>query len=417
MKLYAVILFLVLIPGLSTARKPTPQELPVADPAAVGMSSEKLQLVGDKVQSLIREKHIAGASVMVTRRGKIVYSETFGLRDIENKKPMEADTIFRIYSMTKAVTSVAAMMLVERGELRIEDAVSKYLPEFKNAKVWKDGKARIPKTPATVKDLLCHTSGYSYGNIGIQPIDEAHRENGSLLETVPLSRFYRQAALIPMAFDPGESWLYGISTDLLGAVVERVSGLTLDQFFQSQIFTPLGMVDTGFVIPEDKRARLAVAYDSNKKGALKRRTTDLFTYSAKTRMFSGGGGLASTIRDYTRFLQMMANGGELHGHRLLKKKTVENMTRNHLPASAMPIRFPGNLRHGTGFGLGFSVKVDQKDWNKAGRLGEYGWGGMLSTHFWISPADQLVVVTMEQTFPFDFLLEDALKPLIYNSIE
>ena len=267
MKLYAVILFLVLIPGLSTARKPTPKELPVADPAAVGMSSEKLQLVGDKVQSLIREKHIAGASVMVTRRGKIVYSETFGLRDIENKKPMEADTIFRIYSMTKAVTSVAAMMLVERGELRIEDAVSKYLPEFKNAKVWKDGKARIPKTAATVKDLLCHTSGYSYGNIGIQPIDEAHRENGSLLETVPLSRFYRQAALIPMAFDPGESWLYGISTDLLGAVVERVSGLTLDQFFQSQIFTPLGMVDTGFVIPEDKRARLAVAYDSNKKGS------------------------------------------------------------------------------------------------------------------------------------------------------
>ena len=417
MKPFAVILFLILITGLSTARKPSSQELPVADPATVGMSRDKLQLVGDKVQSLIRENRIAGASVMVTRKGKIVYSESFGLRDIENEKPMESDTIFRIYSMTKAVTSVAAMMLVERGELHLEDAVSKYLPEFKNAKVWKDENRFPPKTPATIKDLLCHTSGYSYGNIGIQAIDEAHKENGSLLETIPLRKFCRKAALIPMAFEPGERWLYGISTDLLGAVVEQVSEMTLDRFFQSQIFTPLGMVDTGFVIPKDKRTRLAAAYDSDKKGTLKRRTTDLFTYSAKTRMLSGGGGLASTIRDYTRFLQMMVNGGELHGHRLLQKTTVEEMTRNHLSGPAMPIRFPGNLRHGTGFGLGFSVKVSQKDWNQAGRLGEYGWGGMLSTHFWISPADQLVVVTMEQTFPFDFLLEDALKPLIYNSIE
>ena len=268
MKPFAVILFLVLIPGLSTATKPTPRELPVADPAAAGMSPEKLQLVGDKVRSLIHENRIAGASVMVTRNGKIVYSETFGLRDIENNKPMESDTIFRIYSMTKAVTSVAAMMLVERGALRLEDAVSKYLPEFKNAKVWKDGREIPPKAPATIKDLLCHTSGYSYGNIGIQAIDEAHKENGSLLETIPLSKFCRQAALIPMAFEPGERWLYGISTDLLGAVVEQVSDMTLDRFFQSQIFTPLGMVDTGFVIPEDKRWRLAAAYDSNKKGTL-----------------------------------------------------------------------------------------------------------------------------------------------------
>ena len=158
------------------------------------------------------------------------------------------------------------MMLIESGKLNLGDDISKYLPEFKRAQVWKGEEGIAPAPPVTVKDLLCHTSGYSYGNIGIQPIDEAHRENGSLLETVPLSRFYRQATLIPMAFDPGESWLYGTSTDLLGAVVERVSGLTLDQFFQSQIFTPLGMVDTGFVIPEDKRARLAVAYDSNKKG-------------------------------------------------------------------------------------------------------------------------------------------------------
>ena len=220
-----------------------------------------------------------------------------------------------------------------------------------------------------------------------------------------------------MAFEPGAGWLYGISTDLLGAVVERASGMALDQFFESRIFTPLGMIDTGFVIPEDKRMRLAAAYNSDNQGSLSRRNSDLFTYSSRTRLLSGGGGLASTILDYTRFLQMIANGGEWNGQRLLQKKTVETMTRNHLSGPAMPIRFPGNIRHGTGFGLGFSVKTAQTDWNKAGRLGEYGWGGMLSTHFWISPADQLVVVTMEQTYPFDFLLEDALKPLIYAAIE
>lgn len=417
MKPFAVILFLLFIPALSVAGEHAAQELSVVDPSSVGMSPEKLQLVGDKVQSLIREKQIAGASVMVTRKGKIVYAETFGLRDIENKTPMEEDTIFRIYSMTKAVTTVAAMMLIERGKLNLGDDISKYLPEFKRAQVWKGEEGIAPAPPVTVKDLLCHTSGYSYGNIGVQAIDQAHLKNGSLIETTPLSRFCAQAALIPMVFEPGEGWLYGISTDLLGGVVERVSGITLDRFFQSQIFAPLGMVDTGFVIPENKRTRLAVAYDSDKKGSLSRRTSDIFTYSARTKMLSGGGGLASTIRDYTRFLQMIANGGELQGQRLLQKKTVGQMTRNHLSGLAMPIRFPGNLRHGTGFGLGFSVKVRQTDWNKAGRLGEYGWGGMLSTHFWISPADQLVVVTMEQTFPFDFLLEDALKPLIYNSIE
>ncbi len=412
-----LLLFTLLTTALCDAGKVAGSELSVTDPGVVGMSREKLQMVGNAVQGFIRDKRIAGASVMISRKGKIVYAGNFGLRDIENKKPMTEDTIFRVYSMTKAVTSVAAMILVESGQLRLEDKVSKHLPAFTKAQVWKDAQLVAPRKPATVKDLLCHTSGYSYGDTGIQEIDAPHLEHGALRETTKLSDFSTQAARIPMAFEPGAGWLYGISTDLLGAVVERASGMALDQFFESRIFTPLGMIDTGFIIPEDKRMRLAAAYNSDNQGSLSRRNSDLFTYSSRTRLLSGGGGLASTILDYTRFLQMIANGGEWNGQRLLQKKTVETMTRNHLSGPAMPIRFPGNIRHGTGFGLGFSVKTAQTDWNKAGRLGEYGWGGMLSTHFWISPADQLVVVTMEQTYPFDFLLEDALKPLIYAAIE
>lgn len=412
-----LLLFTLLTTALCDAGKVAGSELSVTDPGVVGMSREKLQMVGNAVQGFIRDKRIAGASVMISRKGKVVYAGNFGLRDIEKKKPMTEDTIFRVYSMTKAVTSVAAMILVESGQLRLEDKVSKHLPAFTKAQVWKDAQLVAPRKPATVKDLLCHTSGYSYGDTGIQEIDAPHLEHGALRETTKLSDFSTQAARIPMAFEPGAGWLYGISTDLLGAVVERASGMALDQFFESRIFTPLGMIDTGFIIPEDKRMRLAAAYNSDNQGSLSRRNSDLFTYSSRTRLLSGGGGLASTILDYTRFLQMIANGGEWNGQRLLQKKTVETMTRNHLSGPAMPIRFPGNIRHGTGFGLGFSVKTAQTDWNKAGRLGEYGWGGMLSTHFWISPADQLVVVTMEQTYPLDFLLEDALKPLIYAAIE
>ena len=389
----------------------------MAKPAAVGMSSDKLELVDDKVNELIARKRLAGAAVVITRRGKLVYNKSFGLRDIENRKPMENDAIFRIFSMTKAITSAAAMMLADEGKLHIKDPVSNYLPEFKNARVWKNGKAGAPDNPPTIKDLLRHTTGYSYGSTGIPEIDKLHRQAGPLVEDDPLAEFCTRMVKVPMAFEPGEGWLYGISTDLLGAVIQNVSGVPLGQFFQQRLFKPLGMIDTDFVIPEAKRERMAVVYNSNGQGLLTRNDRNLFSYSSRTKMRSGGGGLASTIRDYTRFLQMIANGGELHGQRFLKKETVAEMTRNQLEGPAMPIRFPNNVRHGTGFGLGFCVKVAQTNWNKAGRLGEYGWGGMLSTHFWVSPRDELVVITMEQTFPYGFMLEDALKPLIYGAIE
>ncbi len=408
----------VLLTASAQAEQPGKiQELSPVNPSAVGMSGAKLQRVDDKVRELIAEKRLAGASVMITRRGRLVYEKSFGFRDIEKKKPMEADTIFRIFSMTKAITSAAVMMLAEEGKLQIEDPISKHLPEYRQATVWKAGEAVVPDRPPTIRDLLCHTAGYSYGYTGIPDLDKIHREAGPLVETELLTDFVKRMAKVPMAFEPGQGWLYGISTDLLGAIVERASGTPLDHFFLKRFFAPLGMHDTGFLLPKAKRDRMAVVYKSDKRGLLTRSEGNLFSYGARTKMRSGGGGLVSTIRDYTRFLQMIANGGELHGKRFLKKETVAAMTRNHLRGPAMPIRFPNNIRHGTGFGLGFCVKVAQTDWNKAGRIGEYGWGGMLSTHFWISPRDELVVVTMEQTLPYDFMLEDALKPLVYDAIE
>ncbi len=418
MKLIPAALLLALLPALAPAEKPdSARHLPAASPETVGMSPTKLRLVDAKVNELIDRKRIAGASVMITRRGKLVYHKSFGLRDVENQLPMKKDTIFRIYSMTKAITSAATMILVEEGKVHLEDPLSKYLPEYKMARVWKDGKAVAPEMDPTVRDLLCHTAGYSYGATGIPELDQLHRAAGPFMETESLTEFVRRMSAVPMAFEPGQRWLYGISTDLLGAVVERASGKPLGQFLDERLFEPLGMNDTGFALPADKRKRMAVVYHSNKRGTLTRHERNTFTYSERTRMHSGGGGLASTIGDYARFLQMIANQGELGGTRFLKKATVAEMTRNQLTGSAMPISFPNNVRHGTGFGLGFCVKVEHTAWNKAGRLGEYGWGGMLSTHYWISPRDELVVVTMEQTLPYDFLLENALKPLIYDAIE
>jgi CubicO group peptidase (beta-lactamase class C family) len=398
--------------------QPVPtKELPPASPETVGMSSAKLSKVDAKVEELIAGKRLAGAAVMITRKGKLIYNKTFGLADIEQEKPMARDTIFRIYSMSKAITSAAAMILSDEGTLKIDDPIANYLPEFKEVKVWKEGKAVAPTNPPTVKDLLRHTTGYSYGGTGVAQVDLMQKKADVFARDNTLADFSKGMATVPLVFEPGQRWMYGVSTDILGAVVQSASGMPFETFLQKRIFAPLDMVDTGFVIPKSNMPRVAVVYNSNKRGKLSNNNHDNFRYTAESKLPSGGGGLASTIRDYTRFLQMIANGGELHGTRLLKRETVARMTKNQLENAAMPVRFPGNKRPGTGFGLGFSVKVANTAWNKAGRIGEYGWGGMLSTHYWISPKDDLVVVTMEQTLPYDFLLEDALKPLIYDAIK
>ena len=401
-RLTIIITVLCLLSGLGYAG-----ELPVASPQAVGMSAEKLASVKTAVQALVDDQKIAGAFVVVARKGNIVFSETFGMVDIEAQKAMQADTIFRFYSMTKPITSVAVMMLYEEGKLKLDEPVSKYLPEFEGLKVYADsGEHEDLVRPMSIRDLLRHTSGLTYGFFGDTPVDRMYRAKGILGRKSSLEDMAEKLSQIPLLYQPGTKWHYGVSTDVLGGLVQKVSGRSLDEFFKERIFKPLNMKDTAFYVPGEKVDRFAVCYGPNVGGGLKVIDDPLKSqYLSKPVLFSGGGGLLSTARDYMRFCQMLLNKGQLDGARLLRAETVEMMTSNQLPAGV-------TRGEGGGFGLGFSVQtVDGKS-----PIGEYGWGGMASTHFWISPKDELAVVALSQRIPYSGQLENAIKSIIYDSI-
>ncbi|MCS5627714.1 MAG: beta-lactamase family protein [Planctomycetes bacterium] len=398
----------------------TAKDLPVVQPEKVGLSSSKLEKVDKVVEGLVASNRIAGATVIILRHGRVAYFKAFGEMDRERKKPMQKDTIFRIYSMTKAIVTAGAMMLWEEKKFGLDDPLSMHLPEYKNPRVWtKDGvvPARQEVTP---RDLMRHTAGMVYGHFGGTPVHRATEKaigfkNGFPMETLATSS--KKFGAVPLLFHPGDDWVYGVSIDVLGRLIEVKSGLPLDRFLKERIFKPLDMKDTGFFVPTSKIDRFASNYTTDGKGQLTLRDDARKSPYLRNPVFlSGGGGLVSTTRDYARFLQLIANGGRLNKTRLLKKKTVAMMIRNHVPAKAMPIAFGEQERHGIGFGLGFAVRTATSTWDSSGRLGEYGWGGAASTHYWTSPRDKLIVVTMEQTMPYDFLLEFALKGVIYDAI-
>ena len=381
-------------------------ELSVTSPKDVGMSSEKLAGVKPAVQALVDDEKIAGATVVVARKGKIAFFETFGMMDKEAKKPMAKDTILRFYSMTKPITSVAVMMLCEEGKIKLDDPVSKYIPQFKGLKVYAESGNEDTKRPVTVRDLLRHTSGLTYGFFGNTTVDKMYREKTIFDWQSSLEDMVDKLGEIPLLYQPGTKWHYSVSTDMLGRLVEIVSGQPLDKFFRKRIFKPLGMKDTAFHVPAKKVDRFAVCYGPKLTGGLN--VTDdpaKSRYLKKPVMLSGGGGLVSTAPDYLRFCQMLLNKGQLDGKRLLHAETVEMMTKNQLPDGV-------SRGKDGGFGLGFSVRTEDGKLPK----GEYGWGGMASTHFWISPRDELIVIALSQRIPFSSQLENTVKPIIYDSI-
>ncbi|UCG60195.1 MAG: beta-lactamase family protein [Phycisphaerales bacterium] len=388
-------------------------EMPFAKPADVGMSGAKLAQVNVAVQKLVDEQKVAGAITVVARKGKIVHFETFGMRDIETKKPMERDTIMRFYSMTKPIASVAAMILYDEGKFQLDDPLAKHIPEFEGLKVYKkseDGEAEYvePTRQVTVRDLMRHTSGFTYGIFSNTAVDKMYRQK-LVFGGGDLQAMAKKLAQIPLLHQPGTRWHYSVSTDVLGHLVERLSGQKLDAFFKERIFKPLDMKDTGFYVPKEKAYRFSSCYGPKEPGGLKV-TTRLGAgqFLTPPTFLSGGGGLVSTARDYVRFCQMLLNKGELNGVRLLKTETVEIMTKNQLPPNVF---WGGN----NGFGLGFSVRLEPAPAGKA-HVGEYGWGGAASTHFWISPEDDLAVVALSQYMPFSGQLQDAVKPLVYNAL-
>lgn len=389
--------------------------LPVAAPEQVGMSAEKLALVDAAMKKLVDDAKIAGGVVMVARHGKVVHFRAYGMADIEADAPMKTDSIVRIYSMTKAIATAAALMLVDEGKLDLDAPVARYIPQLRGMKVHTPNGPVAPDHPMTVRDLMRHTSGLVYG-FGSGPVNEAYRKNPPL-DAKDLNEMADRLATVPLAFEPGTQWEYSIATDVLGAVIERVSGKPLDQFLDDRLFKPLGMTDTGFHVPADKLPRFAANYGPDGPGNLKviDRPADS-KWAKPTSFFSAGGGLVATAEDYMRFLLMIRNGGHVNGKQLLKPDTVKLMTTNQLPHAIPAIRFGNDVRHGVGFGLGFSVFLQPTDFDKAAPVGEYGWGGAASTHYWVSPKDDLAVVTLEQRMPYTFETEFLLKPLIYAAI-
>ncbi len=384
--------------------------LPTALPEEVGVSAERLERIRPVLQDYVDKGNLPGFLTVVARRGKIVHFETIGMRDVENNKPVEADTIFRIYSMSKPITSVAVMMLYEEGHFQLGTPVSKFIPEFENMKVYNEDQTEIldAKKKITIKHLLMHTAGFTYG-WGKKPVDERYKEL-KIFETVmdltpseKLANMVDKLGTIPLVHEPGEKWTYGVSTDVLGYLVEVVSGMPFEEFLQTRLFGPLGMVDTGFSVPPEKQDRFAALYRPNKEGGMERiedRGTRLAN-GAINFFPSGGGGLASTAADYIRFSQMLLNGGELDGVRILGKKTVELM------------RYP---HHDNWFGLGFGVVTHEEPPNILESVGNFSWGGAAATTFWIDPKEELVAVLMTQLLNNRYPFQQQFKVLTYQAL-
>ena len=406
-----------------------------------GMSSERLGTINTVFTDYVTNGKLPGVVVLAARNGKVVYHQAIGMRDMENKTPMSTETIFRIASQTKAIVSVGIMMLQEEGKLLLSDPLSKYIPEFKETTVAikeEDGGYTIEnaKREIKIRDLLTHTAGIDYGygvaaekwkNAEMQGWYFAHRTE-PVLETV------KKMANLPMEAHPGERYVYGYNTDILGALIEVVSGQPLDEFLKTKILNPLGMVDTHFYLPKSKASRLSVVYSqcndrllrAPKDGApefmWKDNETCVGNYQTQGQYLegprtslSGGAGLLSTSMDYAIFLQMMLNNGTYNGTRILSRKSVELMTANHLDGDHYKdVKFPWDW--GVGFGLGFSVTTDAGDRGVLGSLGEYGWGGAYHSSYWVDPAENLVVVYFTQVNPITLDDHQKLRSLIYQAI-
>ena len=415
--------------ALLNMQVPAVAEIELADPESVGMSAERLERVAPALERFIEEDKMAGFISLVARRGKVVHFEIRGERDLFNGLPMEEDTLFRIYSMTKPVTSVAAMMLYEEGKLLLSDPVAKFIPEFADTEVFKrvDGARLVtekPRRPMQVRDLLNHTSGLIYGALtgtAEDPVEQAYSDNNPFLPGGNLESFAARAADLPLRAHPGTEWNYGISTDILGRVVEVASGQALDEFLRERIFDPLGMQDTSFSIEERDQARFAVNYALNGEGVITP-VPEPHQWGQwrpiQGKFLSGGGGLVSTTEDYLNFCQMLVNGGIFGETRLLSPKTIDFMTRDHLDPDMGGIPLGEGDSKGLGFGLGFAVIKNAGQYGHIYSDGVYAWGGAASTIFWIDPAEELVVILMTQVMASAdaFPIREQLQPLVYQAI-
>jgi CubicO group peptidase (beta-lactamase class C family) len=401
------------------------------DPEDVGFDRGRLERISAHFRRYVDDGLLPGWLLVVARDGQVAHLDAYGQRDVEAGAPVETDTLFRIYSMTKPITSVAAMMLWEEGAFELKDPVHRFLPAFEQVRVWRSGSVTSPVTepltePIRLWHLLSHTSGLTYGFLWAHPVDELYRRAGFEWGTpkgADLAEVCDRLATLPLLFQPGREWNYSVATDVLGRVVEVASGMPLDRFFAERIFAPLGMTETAFWVPEALQPRLAALYAPtpgtrkifrhDQMGAAALRPPDCL---------SGGGGLISTVHDYHRFATMLLRGGELDGHRLLSPRTLAMMTVNHLPgnvdltAFGRPL-FAETTFDGVGFGLGFSVTIDPVAAKVPGSVGDFSWGGAASTSFWVDPAEDLSVVFLTQLLPSStHPIRSQLKQLVHQAM-
>jgi len=440
-------IFLFSFTAIETAAK----ELPKSNPQREGVSQQRLDRITVHMNQAVEDGLMVGGMGMVARNGKIIYNEVYGQADREANRGMTEDGLYRIYSMSKPVVSVALMMLYEEGRLFLNDPVAKYIPELANlqvsvatadgvTKMASDGTnntsssttdaddtglTRKAKSQPTVRDLMRHTAGFSYGVFGNTEVDIMYRE-ANILRNKDLKEFVTELGKIPLMFDPGTQWHYSVSVDVMGRVIEAVSGMSLGEFLEQRIFAPLDMDDTAFTVPSAKMDRLVQMYSPEGIGEgamafLKPPTSSKLVptpvemsndFMEGATFQSGGGGLVSTARDYMRFSQMMLNQGELNGERLLSRKSVELMTTDHMSGVEHP--FAGGR---VGFGLGFAVALDQGAVGELGSKGEFNWGGAAGTKFWIDPKEQLIGLFMVQSIPDLNGLGKVFKLLTYQSID
>ncbi|HEX5494105.1 MAG TPA: serine hydrolase domain-containing protein [Mycobacteriales bacterium] len=400
------------------------------DPAEVGFDPGRLARIDRHFRRYVDDGRLPGWLVMISRDGRVAHLSTYGQRDVEAGLPVEIDTLFRIYSMTKPITSVAAMMLHEEGAFELRDPISRFIPSFADPRVYRAGSAVRPVTepatePVRIWHLLTHTSGLTYGFHHTDPVDAMYRAAGfewGTPEGMDLAACCDRWAGLPLLFQPGSEWAYSVATDVLGRVVEVATGQSLDRVFAERIFGPLGMTDTAFSVGEGDHGRLAALYAAAPSGGFGRFDAMGRNALSPPSSLSGGGGLVSTVADYHRFTQMLARGGELDGARLLGTRTMRYMTANHIPHGAdlhsfgRPL-FAETPFHGVGFGLGFSVLLDPVAAKSPGSVGEFGWGGAASTAFWVDPAERITAVFLTQLLPSStHPIRSQLRQLVYQAL-
>ncbi len=425
----ALVTAIIAPPALHAQRRTqtaTLAPLPQAAPESVGFAPGGLDKMDAAMQGLIDQKQLAGIVTLVARKGKVVQYKAYGVQDVEKQTPMKTDTIARIYSMTKPVAGVAMMMLHEQGKWQPSDPIAKHIPEFANLKVYageKDGAPVLeaPAHPPTMGELMSHTAGFTYGLFGNTPVDQIYRKNNPL-EAPSLQGMIDRLSTMPLLYQPGTRWVYSVSVDIQGYLVEKLSGQTFPEFLRTKLFEPLGMVDTAFFVPAAKLSRAATiyAYDKTKAGLVP--APGEVTVTSLPGLPSGGGGLYSTAADYFRFAQMLLNGGELDGTRILKKATVDMMRTNVLSEQVLNSKSgigQAMFSPAQGFGYDFAVVLDPEGAKRQVGKGSYWWWGIAGTWFWIDPTNDLLAIGIIQRrggFPGAANHEDLQRAVIYDAL-